>query len=192
MATKKMENEISRLKSELAKLIGEKQNEMSREEREAAEIMNKEFYLIGTETVNMEAAYDSDIAPEEILASDVSSYLAVKAADSFTTAVDGLDMISIKQLIRRIEKADAEEAVKMLQAIFLSNGMRTDAEMLDILMTCKTHYESAYDDFMEFFLQTDEIDWFLVESWLDEWGGPTDRMNIVRGRCIDGEDNCCL
>jgi hypothetical protein len=101
-------------------------------------------------------------------------------------------MISIKQLIRRIEKADAEEAIRMLQAIFLSNGMRTDAEMLDILMTCKPYYESAYDDFMEFFLQTDEIDWFLVESWLDEWGGPADRMGIVRGRCIDGEDNCCL
>ena len=161
-------------------------------ERKEAEIRNKEFYLIGTETVNMEAIYDPDIAPEEILASDVSNYLAIKAADSFTTAVDGLNMVSIKQLIRRIEKADAEEAIKMLQAIFLSNGMRTDAEMLDILMTCKPYYESAYDDFMEFFLQTDEIDWFLVESWLDEWGGPADRMSIVRGRCIDGEDNCCL
>jgi hypothetical protein len=90
------------------------------EERKEAEIRNKEFYLIGTETVNMEVDYDPDIAPEEILASDVASYLAVKAADSFTTAVDGLDMISIKQLIRRIEKADAEEAIKMLQAIFLS------------------------------------------------------------------------
>jgi len=63
------------------------------EERKEAEIRNKEFYLIGTETVNMEVDYDPDIAPEEILASDVASYLAVKAADSFTTAVDGLDMI---------------------------------------------------------------------------------------------------
>ncbi|MBR2539568.1 MAG: hypothetical protein IKE85_01880 [Mogibacterium sp.] len=161
-------------------------------ERKEAEIRNKEFYLIGTETVNMEAIYDPDIAPDEILASDVSNYLAIKAADSFTTAVDGLNMVSIKQLIRRIEKVDAEEAVKMLQAIFLSKGMRTDAEMLDILMTCKPHYESAYDDFMECFLQTDEIDWFLVESWLDECSGPTDRMCLVRGRCIDGEDNCCL
>ena len=60
-------------------------------ERKEAEIRNKEFYLIGMETVNMEAIYDPDVAPEEIL-SDVSYYLAIKAADSFTTAVDGLNI----------------------------------------------------------------------------------------------------
>ena len=44
--------------------------------------------------------YDCDMRPEEILASEIVFSLAGKAAESFTNAVDGLNLISIKQLRR--------------------------------------------------------------------------------------------
>ena len=89
--------------------------------------------------------YDCDMSPEEILASEIVFSLAGKAAESFTNAVDGLNLISIKQLIGRLENAMPKDAVSMLQAVFLSNGKRTDAEMLDLLDICEEHYEGAYD-----------------------------------------------
>jgi hypothetical protein len=46
------------------------------------------------------AQYDCDMSPEEILASEIVFSLAGKAAESFTNAVDGLNLISIKQLRR--------------------------------------------------------------------------------------------
>ena len=102
--------------------------------------------------------YDCDMSPEEILASEIVFSLAGKAAESFTNAVDGLNLISIKQLIGRLEDAMPKDAVSMLQAVFLSNGKRTDAEMLDLLDICAEHYEGSYDEFMDMFFQTDEID----------------------------------
>lgn len=93
--------------------------------------------------------YDCDMSPEEILASEIVFSLAEKAADSFINAVDGLNLISIKQLIGRLEDEMPKDAVRMLQAVFLSNGKRTDAEMLDMLDICEEHYWytfTAYGD----------------------------------------------
>ncbi len=134
--------------------------------------------------------YDCDMSPEEILASEIVFALAGKAADSFTNAVDGLNLISITQLIGRMEDAEAKEAVEMLKAVFLSNGKRTDAEMLDLLDICAEHYEDSYDEFIDMFFDTDEIDWFAVEHWLDEYREPTDGMKIVNGRLVDVEGDC--
>jgi hypothetical protein len=134
--------------------------------------------------------YDCDMSPEEILASEIVFSLAGKAAEGFTNAVDGLNLISIKQLIGRLEEAVPRDAVSMLQAVFLSNGKRTDAEMLDLLDICAEHYEGSYDEFVDMFFQTDEIDWFAVEHWLDEYAEPTEGMKIVNGRLLDVEGDC--
>ena len=135
--------------------------------------------------------YDCDMSPEEILASEIVFSLAGKAGESFTNAVDGLNLISIKQLIGRLENATSKDAVRMLQAVFLSNGKRTDAEMLDLLDICEEHYEGSYDEFMDMFFETDEIDWFAVEHWLD-FTEPTDGMKIVNGRLLDVEGDCSM
>lgn len=134
--------------------------------------------------------YDCDMSPEEILASEIVFFLAEKAAESFTNAVDGLNLISIKQLISRLENAVPEDTVRMLQAVFLSNGKRTDAEMLDLLDICEEHYEGACDDFADLFFQTDEIDWFVMDNWFDEYAEPTEGMKIVNGRLLDAEGDC--
>ena len=136
--------------------------------------------------------YDCDMSPEEILASEIVFSLAEKAAESFTNAVDGLNLISIKQLIGRLENAMPKDAVSMLQAVFLSNGKRTDAEMLDLLDICAEHYEGSYDEFVDMFFESDEIDWFAAEHWLDEYAEPTEGMKIVNGRLLDVEGDCCM
>ena len=134
--------------------------------------------------------YDCDMSPEEILASEIVFSLAEKAAESFTNAVDGLNLISIKQLIGRLENAMPKDAVSMLQAVFLSNGKRTDAEMLDLLDICAEHYEGSYDEFVDMFFESDEIDWFAAEHWLDEYAERTEGMKIVNGRLLDVEGDC--
>jgi len=98
--------------------------------------------------------------------------------------------VSIKQLIGRLEDAMPRDAVSMLQAVFLSNGKRTDAEMLDMLDICAEHYEDAHDEFVDMLFQTDEIDWFAVEHWLDEYTEPTEGMKIVNGRLLDVKGDC--
>ena len=136
--------------------------------------------------------YDCDMRPEEILASEIVFFLAEKAANSFTKAMDGLNLLSIKQLIGRLEDEMPKDAVSMLQAVFLSNGKRTDAEVLDLLDICAEHYEGSYDEFVDMFFQTDEIDWFAVEHWLDEYTEPTEGMKIVNGRLLDVEGDCSM
>ena len=49
--------------------------------------------------------------------------------------------ISIKQLIGRLKDEMPKDAVRMLQAVFLSNGKRTDAEMLDQLRPVRAAWE---------------------------------------------------
>ena len=139
-----------------------------------------------------DSKYDSDLSPTETLASEIVFRLAAKAAESFTGAVDGLNIISIKQLVSMMEDAESEEAVGMLQAVLLSNGKRTDAEMLDLLNLCKMYYEGAFDDFIDCFMQADEIDWFVVDNWLDEYRSPTEGMKIVNGKLLDVEGDCCM
>ena len=128
----------------------------------------QDIYL-DIDAVYADSKYDCDMSPSEQLASEIVFRLAEKAADSFTGAVDGLNIISIKQLVSMMEDAETEDAVGMLKAVLLSNGKRTDAEMLELLELCKTYYDGAFDDFVDCFMQTDEIDWFVVDNWLDDY-----------------------
>ena len=136
--------------------------------------------------------YDCDMSPLEVFASEMVFYMAERAAKIFTFVVDGLNLISVKQIISMLEDAEPEEAVGILQAVFLSNGRRTDADMLGMLDICKNHYDGAYDEFMDMFFQTDEIDWFVMDNWFDEYREPTEGMKIVDGRVLDVEGDCSL
>jgi len=155
------------------------------------ELKEKDLYM-SIDDLCSGANYDCDMSPSEVLASEVVFWLAEKAAENFTNAVDGLNIISIKKLIEMLEGAESEDAVCMLQAVFLSNGKRTDAEMLDLLDLCEKYYEGSCDDFIDCFLQADEIDWFVVDNWLDEYRSPTDGMKVVDGRLVDVEGDCSM
>jgi len=170
----------------IKKVINEKP-EKSLEE----ELREKDLY-ISFEDISADPKYDCDMSPSEQLASEIIFRLAEKAADSFTNAVDGLNIISIKKLVDLLEDAEPEDAVCMLQAVFLSNGKRTDAEMLDLLDICEMYYEGSCADFMDSFMQTDEINWFVVDNWLDEYRSPTDGMKVVDGRLVDVEGDCSM
>ena len=165
----------------IRKVINEKQ------EKSLEEAMKEKELYMSIEDIEADPKYDCDMSPSEALASETVACLAEKAAESFLAAVDGLNIISIKQLIRMLEDVESEEAAGMLQAVFLSNAKRTAADMLDLLELCKAYYEGAYDDFMDAFLQSDEIDWFVADNWLDEYRSPTEGMKVVNGRLVDVE-----
>ena len=148
--------------------------------------------LLDIDAACADSKYDSDLSPSEKLASEIVFRLAAKAADSFTAAVDGLNIISIKKLVSMLEDAEPGDAIGMLQAVLLSNGKRTDAEMLDLLYLCRMYYEGALDDFMDCFMQADEIDWFVIDNWFDEYRSPTEGMKIVNGRLLDVEGDCSM
>ncbi|MBP3897442.1 MAG: hypothetical protein J6D57_06390 [Mogibacterium sp.] len=170
----------------MKKVIGEKP-----EKRLEEELMEKDLY-ISLDDIPTDQKYDCDMSPSEQLASEIVFRLAEKAAESFRNAMDGLNIISIKHLISMLEDAESEKAVSMLQAVFLSNEKRTDAEMLDLLGLCKNYYDGSFDDFMDSFMQADEIDWFVMDNWLDEYREPTDGMKIVNGRLLDVEGDCSM
>ena len=69
----------------------------------------------------------------ETLAFDIINRIAEKTAESFEEMADGMEMATVKQIVRRIGSAELEAVVPMLQMMFLSRGMVDAADELDML-----------------------------------------------------------
>ena len=52
--------------------------------------------------------------------------------------------------------------------MFFAYGMEYAAKSLGSIVICDDYCEDAYGTFIDQFLQTDEIDWFLMERTLGE------------------------
>ena len=82
---------------------------------------------------------------------------------------DGMEMSTLKQIVRRIEDADPESVVPMLQAMFLARGMVDIAEDLDMLELCSKYDEDTYFVFFDILFDTDIFEWFSIENMFDDF-----------------------
>ena len=99
---------------------------------------------------------------------DIAAVLAYQTVDQFMKIAESLDMESIKPLLFMLENLDTEQAVAALQAIFCSHGMPDAAQAMELLDICSPYDDGVYDYFIDEFMGSDEIDWFLVEICLKE------------------------
>ena len=100
----------------------------------------------------------------ELLCCDIAIHIAHKTAARFEDMADGMEMSTLKQIVRRIEDADPESVVPMLQAMFLARGMVDIAEDLDMLELCSKYDEDTYFVFFDILFDTDIFEWFSIEN----------------------------
>ena len=137
--------------------------------RKEANIKNKEFYEVEKDA---KPKYEIDVTgltDAEILSSDIIIHIAEKTAERFEDMADGMEMSTLKQIVRRIEDADPESVVPMLQAMFLARGMVDIAEDLDMLELCSKYDEDTYFVFFDILFDTDIFEWFSIENMFDDF-----------------------
>lgn len=140
------------------------------EERKEADKLNEEFYNLeppeGEPDEIMEGP-DWELSPIDDMSIQITGYLADLTSERFAEMADGMDADTIKQIIRRLNGADHETGVRMLQAMFLIRGMEYAAEDLDILSIIEDFDEGVYDFFIDDLIDTDFFEWFLTEICLE-------------------------
>jgi len=99
---------------------------------------------------------------------DIAATLAYQMSDRFMRIARKLEMESVKAIIYVLEHLDTEQATAALQAIFYSHGMVEAAQEMELLDICSAYDEGVYDYFIDEFMGTDEMDWFLVEICLKD------------------------
>ena len=100
---------------------------------------------------------------------DIAIHIAHKTAARFEDMADGMEMSTLKQIVRRIEDADPESVVPMLQAMFFARGMVDIAEDLDMLELCSKYDEDTYFVFFDILFDTDIFEWFSIENMFDDF-----------------------
>ena len=104
-----------------------------------------------------------------MLCCDIAIHIAHKIAERFEDIADGMEISTLKQIVRRIEDAGPESVVPMLQAIFLARGMVDIAEDLDMLELCSKYDEDADFVFFDILFDTDIFEWFSIENMFDDF-----------------------
>lgn len=141
------------------------------EERKEADKLNEEFYNTGipeemTDDVSDESEWE--LSSVEDMSIQIAGYLSELTSERFAAMVDGMEVDTIKQIVGRLNGAGHEEAVRMMQAMFLISGMEYAAEDLDILSFIEDFDECVYDFFINDIFSTDFFDWFLTEMCLEK------------------------
>ena len=132
--------------------------------RKRADIKNKEFY-----EVEKDVKAEDEIDESETLSCDIIIRIADKTAERFEDMADGMEMSTLKQLVRRIEDAEPETVAPMLQTMFLARGMVDAAEDLDMLELCFKYDEDTYYLFYDILFDSDIFDWFSIENMFDDY-----------------------
>ena len=128
---------------------------------------NKETMNVIAEGMEKEATGRELIELNE-MAFDIAATLAYQMSDRFMRIARKLEMESVKAIIYVLEHLDTEQATAALQAIFYSHGMVEAAQEMELLDICSAYDEGVYDYFIDEFMGTDEMDWFLVEICLKD------------------------
>ena len=105
----------------------------------------------------------------ETITDDIINHIAEKTAESFEEMADGMEMTTLKQIVKRIGSADLEAVVPMLQTMFLARGMEDAADVLDMLELCFRYDEETYFIFYDILFDTDIFDWFSIECLFDDF-----------------------
>ena len=98
--------------------------------------------------------FDDDVTPLEELAWSIGGFLADRTAERFSEMVNGMEIDLIKRIVHRLENSKPEQAVSMLQVMFMVSGMENAAEDLDILGYCNHYSDCSYDFFIDDLFQT--------------------------------------
>ena len=69
------------------------------------------------------------------------------------------------QFVARLDNSDSKTAVNMIQAVFLTHGMKHAAEELDILMDCEPYDDEVYNSFIDELFETEVIAFRAAEVW---------------------------
>ena len=123
----------------------------------------KESVNVITEGIGME---DTRNEVEEF-AEAAAGILADLAADRFLRMLKDREEEIISGMAATLSEVwkglSAENAVIVLQRIFRTFGRDLDAEDLDVLGVCAMYDELVFDYFMDAFLGSEEISFFLPE-----------------------------
>lgn len=111
-----------------------------------------------------------ELSPAGKLAYNIADRLAEATAERFSEMIDGVDMDTAKQIVRRLQASDAEALVGMLQEMFLIKGMAHAAEELDLLKECEGYEESIYWRFQDTLSDQDVFEWFRINSMIENCG----------------------
>ena len=125
---------------------------------------NKETMNVIAKGMEKEAT-DRELTELNEMTFDIAATLAYQMSDRFMRIAKRLEMESVKAVIYVLEHLDTEQATAALQAIFYSHGMVEAAQEMELLDICRAYDEGVYDYFIDEFMGTDEMDWFLVEMW---------------------------
>lgn len=137
--------------------------------RQMADIKNKEFYEVEKDKECKEEKKVPGLTDAELLCCDIAIHIAHKTAARFEDMADGMEMSTLKQIVRRIEDADPESVVPMLQTMFLARGMVDITEDLDMLELCSKYDEDTFFVFYDILFDTDIFDWFSIENMFDDF-----------------------
>ena len=140
-----------------------KEEDIIEEEKKVAEKL-KELAAAADKEELAETDHEQ-MSPVEQLSADIAAHLANNAACRMAGIIEEMDRKSVKQLVIRFENSDSRTLISMIQAIFLSHGMKNAAEELDVLEECEPFDREVFDGFADEFLGADEIDRYTVDAW---------------------------
>ena len=108
----------------------------------------------------------AEAAEEEIC--PVIEQLAQNAAEQFTDMAIELDLQGTLELVSYLEAAQIDgngrAATVLMRCMFLAANRKESARELDLLDACYRRDPLAYDYFADAFMETEEIDWFMMEK----------------------------
>ena len=114
---------------------------------------------------------NDDWEPTEVeqLSDCISYCVAEMVANRFQAAVKGMDQRAINALVRAIEAGSrAYGSVPLLKMFFLIAGDKLMAEVIDLVGVCAEYDDCAYDMFYDYLIETDIMDWNVIESIFEE------------------------
>lgn len=131
----------------------------------------KKSVMTGLNEQNEEELWEEEEKLTELdeLTMDIVAVVAYNTAASFEKMVHEMNQDSINNISRIIESMPEENLVDLLKALFIISDMEYAAEALDVVHVCAGYCDLAYLFFEECLFDTDIMDWYLVESWFDEW-----------------------
>ena len=112
---------------------------------------------------------DEELTELDEMTMDIVAVVADNTATSFEKMVHEMNQDSINNISRIIESMSEDNLVDLLKAMFIISDMEYAAEALNVVHVCAGHCDLAYLFFEECLFDTDIMDWYLVESWFDEW-----------------------
>ena len=112
---------------------------------------------------------EEELTELDELTMDIVAVVANNTAASFEKMVHEMNQDSINNISRIIESMSEDNLVDLLKAMFIISDMEYAAETLDVVHVCAGYCDLAYFFFEERLFDTDIMDWYLVESWFDEW-----------------------